>query len=168
MQKIITGKVFVYGANIDTDQIYSGRFLELTDAEDVGKHAMEGVDPAFVREFRPGDIIVASTNFGCGSSREQAAITLKVRGIGAILADSFGRIFYRNAINLGIPLIVCPLIHKMVKKGDLLKVDLTTGQVTNEVTGAKAQAQPLSDYVLKILESGGIKELIRRQIASPA
>ncbi len=168
MQKIITGKVFVYGANIDTDQIYPGRFLELTDPEDVGKHAMEGVDPGFVREFQPGDIIVASTNFGCGSSREQAVITLKARGIGAILADSFGRIFYRNAINLGIPLIVCPLIHRMVKKGDLLKLDLATGQVTNEMTGAKAQAQPLSDYVMKILESGGIKELIRKQIASPA
>ena len=168
MQKIIKGKVFVYGANIDTDQIYPGRFLELTDPEDVGKHALEGVDPGFVKEFQPGDIIVASTNFGCGSSREQAAITLKARGIGAILADSFGRIFYRNAINLGIPVVVCTLIYKMVRKGDLLKVDLTTGQVTNETTGEKVQAQPLSDYVMKILESGGIKELIRQQVTHPA
>ena len=167
MQKIIKGRVFVYGANIDTDQIYPGRFLELTDPEDVGKHAMEGVDPGFVREFQPGDIIAASTNFGCGSSREQAAITLKARGIGAILADSFGRIFYRNAINLGIPLLVCSQVHKIVKKGDFLRVDVTTGQVTNETTGEKAQVQPLSDYVMKILESGGIKELIRKQITSP-
>ena len=165
MQKLIRGKAFVYGPNIDTDQIYPGRFLELTDPEEVGKHAMEGADPGFVGEFQPGDIIVASTNFGCGSSREQAAIALKARGTGAILAGSFARIFYRNAVNLGIPVIVCPDIHKMVKKGDILKIDVTAGQVVNETTGATAQAQPLSDYVLKILESGGIKELIRKQIS---
>jgi 3-isopropylmalate/(R)-2-methylmalate dehydratase small subunit len=168
MEKIIRGKAFVYGANIDTDQIYPGRFLELTDPEDVGQHAMEGADPGFVKAFQPGDIIVASTNFGCGSSREQAAIALKARGTGAILADSFGRIFYRNAVNLGIPVVVCPDVRKMVKRGDLLKVDLTAGRVTNETTGANAQAQPLSDYIMKILESGGIKELIRKQTAHRA
>jgi len=121
-----------------------------------------------VKESKPGDIIVASTNFGCGSSREQAAITLKAVGVGAILADSFARIFYRNAINLGIPLLVCPKIYALVKKGDTLKVNLATGEVVDESTGAKAQAQPLSDYVMKILESGGIKELIRRQVQQEA
>ena len=164
MEKIIKGKAFIFGANIDTDQIYPGRYLELTDPKEVGKHALEGADPSFVKESKAGDIIVASTNFGCGSSREQAAITLKAVGVGAILADSFARIFYRNAINLGIPLLVCPKIHDLVKKGDTVKVDLITGEVVNESTGAKAQAQPLSDYVMKILESGGIKELIRRQV----
>jgi len=163
MEKIVRGKAFIFGANIDTDQIYPGRYLELTDPKEVGKHALEGADPNLVKEFKPGDIIVASTNFGCGSSREQAAITLK-----AILADSFARIFYRNAINLGIPLVVCPKIHGMVKKGDSLRVDLVTGQVINETTGAKAQAQSLSDYVMKILESGGIKPLIRKQIGADA
>jgi 3-isopropylmalate/(R)-2-methylmalate dehydratase small subunit len=163
MEKLIRGRAFVFGANIDTDQIYPGRYLELTDPEDVVKHAMEGADPGFAKEFRPGDIIVASTNFGCGSSREHAAVTLKTAGVGAILADSFGRIFYRNAINLGIPLLVCPHIHDQVKKGDMLKIDLATGLVTNETAGATAQAQPLSDYVMTILESGGIKPLIKSQ-----
>ncbi len=163
MQKILTGKAFVYGANIDTDQIYPGRFLDLTDADQVGKHALEGVDPNFVKEVQPGDLIVASTNFGCGSSREHAAVTLKAAGVGAILADSFGRIFYRNAINLGVPLIVCPGISGIVKRGDELTVDMTTGKVTNVTTGAVAQAQPMSDYVMNILDSGGIKPLIKKQ-----
>ena len=163
MERLIRGRAFVFGANIDTDQIYPGRYLELTDPEDVVKHAMEGADPGFAKEFQPGDIVVASTNFGCGSSREHAAVTLKTMGVGAILADSFGRIFYRNAINLGIPLLACPHIRDRVKKGDILKIDLATGGVTNETTGATAQAQPLSDYVMTILESGGIKPLIKKQ-----
>ena len=163
MQKVLTGKAFVYGPNIDTDQIYPGRFLDLTDPDQVGKHAMEGADPNFVKEVQSGDLIVASTNFGCGSSREHAAVTLKAAGVGAILADSFGRIFYRNVINLGVPLIVCPGISAIVKRGDQLTVDMTTGKVTNETTGASAQAQPLSDYVMNILDSGGIKPLIKKQ-----
>jgi 3-isopropylmalate/(R)-2-methylmalate dehydratase small subunit len=163
MQKVIKGKAFVFGANIDTDQIYPGRYLELTDAHELVKHTMEGIDPGFVKEFQPGDIVVASTNFGCGSSREHAAVALKAVGAGAILADSFGRIFYRNAVNLGIPLLVCPHICDLVRKGDRLKIDFESGLITNETTGATAQAQPLSDYVLKILESGGIKPMIKRQ-----
>ncbi|SDF00091.1 3-isopropylmalate dehydratase small subunit [Sporolituus thermophilus] len=161
MEKTIRGRAFVYGANIDTDQIYPGRYLDLTDPEDVGKHAMEGADPNFVKEFRPGDIIVAATNFGCGSSREHAVVTLKAAGVGCILADSFGRIFYRNAINLGIPLLVCPNISAMVKRGDVLAVNIETGEVVNETTGATAKAQPLSDYIMNILASGGIKPLIK-------
>ena len=163
MQKVLKGKAFVYGANIDTDQIYPGRFLDLTDPDQVAKHALEGADPNFVKEVQPGDLIVASTNFGCGSSREHAAVTLKTAGVGAILADSFGRIFYRNVINLGVPLIVCPGISKIVKRGDVLTVDMTTGKVVNETTGASAQAQPLSEYVMNILASGGIKPLIKKQ-----
>ena len=163
MQKVLKGKAFVYGANIDTDQIYPGRFLDLTEPDQIGKHALEGADPNFVKEVQPGDLIVASTNFGCGSSREHAAITLKSAGVGAVLADSFGRIFYRNVINLGVPLIVCPGISKIVKRGDILTVDMTTGKVLNETTGASAEAQPLSEYVLNILESGGIKPMIKKQ-----
>jgi 3-isopropylmalate/(R)-2-methylmalate dehydratase small subunit len=163
MNKKIRGRAFVFGPNIDTDQIYPGRYLELTDPADVGKHAMEGADPSFVKEFKPGDIIVAATNFGCGSSREHAAVTLKAVEAGVILAESFGRIFYRNAVNLGIPVLVCPGIRKIVNKGDILQVDLETGRLTNETAGISAQAQPLSEYVMKILESGGIKPLIRSQ-----
>ena len=163
MQKVLKGKAFVYGPNIDTDQIYPGRFLDLTDADQVGKHAMEGADANFVKEVQQGDLIVASTNFGCGSSREHAAVTLKAAGVGAILADSFGRIFYRNVINLGVPLIVCPGISGIVKRGDVVSVDMATGKVTNEATGATAQAQPLSEYVMNILDSGGIKPMIKKQ-----
>jgi 3-isopropylmalate dehydratase, small subunit len=164
MPSEIKGKAFVYGTNIDTDQIYPGRFLDLTDPEDVAKHAMEGVDPNFVKEARAGDIIVADTNFGCGSSREHAAVTLKATGIGAVLAESFGRIFYRNAINLGIPLVVCPGIRKQVNKGDTLRIDIASGTVVNETAGTTILAQPLSGYTLEILSSGGIKPMIKKQL----
>lgn len=164
MKTVIKGQTFVFGKNIDTDQIYPGRFVELTDVEDVVKHAMEGADPNFIKEFREGDMIVAGSNFGCGSSREHAAITLKAIGVGAILADSFGRIFYRNAINLGIPVIVCSGITELVKKGDMISVDIVSGEVSNERTGEIIKAQPMSDYVMNILTSGGIKPMIKHQL----
>lgn len=164
MEKIVRGKAFVFGANIDTDQIYPGRFVELTDVEDVAKHAMEGADPDFIKKFSKGDIIVASTNFGCGSSREHAAITLKAIGVGVVLAESFGRIFYRNGINLGVPLLVCPGIDKIVTSGQDLTVNIEAGQIINETTGEVAQAQPMSEYVMNILASGGIKPMIKSQL----
>jgi 3-isopropylmalate/(R)-2-methylmalate dehydratase small subunit len=163
MQNKIKGKAFIFGANIDTDQIYPGRYLELTDPEEVARHAMEGADPDFVKKFQPGDIIVASTNFGCGSSREHAAVALKAIGTGAILASSFGRIFYRNAINLGIPLLVCPRLYELIQPGDFLQIDPASGQVANLTSGKTAMGQPLSDFVLTILKSGGIKPLIKNQ-----
>lgn len=166
MEKVVTGRAFVFGENIDTDQIYPGRFVELTDVEDVAKHAMEGADPNFVKEFTKGDIIVASTNFGCGSSREHAAITLKAAGVGVILAESFGRIFYRNAVNVGVPVLVCPDVSNMVTKGDILAVDIESGIVKNQTTGEVAQAQPISEYMMHILASGGIKPLIKKQLES--
>lgn len=163
MQTVIKGKAFVFGANVDTDQIYPGRYLELTDFPEVAAHAMEGIDPHFRHEFQSGDIIVAATNFGCGSSREHAAIALKAIGVGAIIASSFGRIFYRNAINLGLPLLVCPDIHRSVEKGDLLEIDFATGRILNATKALTLQAQPLSSYVLKILAAGGIKPLIKME-----
>jgi 3-isopropylmalate/(R)-2-methylmalate dehydratase small subunit len=163
MSDIIKGTAFVYGANIDTDQIYPGGYLDLTDPELVARHAMERVDPDFVKEVKWGDMIVAGTNFGCGSSREHAAVTLKASGIAAVLAESFARIFYRNAINLGLPLLVCPGISKQVKRGDRLSVDLTAGRVINESNGAVIEAQPLTAYVMAILENGGVKPMIRKE-----
>jgi 3-isopropylmalate/(R)-2-methylmalate dehydratase small subunit len=163
MVEVVRGNAFLFGPNIDTDQIYPGRFLDITDPKEIGKHAMEGVVPDFCEKFKTGDIIVASTNFGCGSSREHAAVALKAIGIGAVLADSFGRIFYRNAINLGIPLVVCPNIDKHVKQGDILTVDITTGNLVNETTGITIKAQPLTGYVMSILQNGGIKSLIKSQ-----
>ncbi len=167
MKDVITGKAFVYGANVDTDQIYPGGYLDLTDPDLVAGHAMERVDPGFAKEVKPGDMIVAGANFGCGSSREHAAVTLKASGIAAVLAESFARIFYRNAINLGLPLLVCPGIAGLVKRGELLSVDLVAGQVTNQTTGASVTAQPLSAYVMAILENGGVKPMIRKQRGLP-
>lgn len=164
MENILIGQAFVFGKNVDTDQIYPGRFVELTDVEDVAKHAMEGADPNFINEFKKNDIIVASTNFGCGSSREHAAVTLKAIGVGAVLAESFGRIFYRNAINLGIPLIVCPGISKLVNQSDKLSINISSGEVINQSRGQTIKAQPLSEYTLSILEKGGIKPMIKSQI----
>lgn len=162
MKTSIEGRAFVFGKNIDTDQIYPGRFVELTEEKDIARHAMEGADPNFVKEFKRGDIIVAATNFGCGSSREHAAITLKAVGVGAILADSFGRIFYRNAINLGLPLLVCPGIGVAVKAGEVLAIDIATGKVVDQSSGTVLQAQPLSGYPMEILRHGGIKPLIKK------
>jgi 3-isopropylmalate/(R)-2-methylmalate dehydratase small subunit len=167
MKGAISGTAFVYGANVDTDQIYPGGYLDLTDPELVARHAMERVDPDFVKEVKPGDMIVAGANFGCGSSREHAAVTLKAAGIAVVLADSFARIFYRNAINLGLPLLVCTGIARLVKRGDLLSVDLATGAVINRTSGATATAEPLSAYVMAILENGGVKPMIRKQRGLP-
>ena len=163
MKTLLKGRAFVFGNNIDTDQIYPGRFVEYTNVEDVAKYAMFGADPEFVKEVQEGDIIVAGTNFGCGSSREHAAITLKAVGVGAIIAESFARIFYRHAINLGLPLIVCPRIMKLVESGEMIRIDLSTGLISNDKGVLKA-AEPLSEYVLSILQSGGIKPLVREQL----
>lgn len=157
----VRGKAFVFGKNIDTDQIYPGRFVEYTDVEDVKKYAMYGADEDFVKKFRPGDIIVAGTNFGCGSSREHAAITLKAVGAGAILAESFGRIFFRNAINLGVPVITCREVTKIVTDGDEIEVDIESGKIKNLTTGASTEAVPMPPYIMNILKSGGIKPMIK-------
>lgn len=156
---VLRGRAFVYGANIDTDQIYPAPLLTITDADKVGEHAMEGVDPDFVRECRPGDMIVAGTNFGCGSSREHAAVTLKAAGVSAVIAASFGRIFFRNAINLGLPVLICKDLQ--ASRGDWLSLDPATGQIFNETTGQRFQAEPLSGYVLDIIRHGGIKPMMR-------
>ena len=165
MQKLLSGNAFVFGKNVDTDQIYPGRFVEFTDVEDIAKYAMFGADPEFTCKVKKGDFIVAGTNFGCGSSREHAAITLKAVGVGAIIAESFARIFYRNAINLGIPLIVCPNISQLIQTGDRLSLDLHSGEIRHEKS-LIATTEPMSEYVLNILESGGIKPLIKQQLAA--
>ena len=125
---------------------------------------MEGANPDFVAAFQPGDIIVGGTNFGCGSSREHAAIALKGVGASVILAESFARIFYRNSINLGVPLLVCPGILELVKDQDILELDIETGKAQNLRTRLELNVQPLSDYVLDILQMGGIKTLVKNQL----
>jgi 3-isopropylmalate/(R)-2-methylmalate dehydratase small subunit len=165
MKTILEGNAYTFGKNLDTDQIYPGQYLELAQVEDIKQHALEGADPNFIKKFRPGDIIVAGTNFGCGSSREHAAIALKAVGAGVVLAESFARIFFRNAINLGLPLLVSPGITDHVSMGDTLKIDLKNGLVHNKSTGNGLNVQPLSGYVFDILESGGIKPLVKKQLA---
>ncbi len=160
MEKVIRGKAYCFGNNIDTDQIYPGRYLELTDAEDLAKHTLEGADPTFVERFTPGGIVVAGTNFGCGSSREHAAITLQAAGVRLLIAESFARIFYRNCINLGLPLLVCPDIAKLVAEGDELMVDFEEGVIENISSKKKIQGEKISDYAFHILEAGGIKPLL--------
>ncbi len=163
MEKELNGKAFVFSKNIDTDQIYPGRYLAETLPENIGRHAMKGADQEFIRQVQPGDIIVAGTNFGCGSSREHAAIALKASGISVVLAESFGRIFYRNGINLGLPLIVVPGITAQVETGHQLSVIVETGWIVNQTTGKQIKGDQISEYMFTILDGGGIKNLIHKQ-----
>jgi len=159
----ISGQAFIFANNIDTDQIYPGRYLELVDPQEIAKHCLEGANPDFIHQLRVGDIVVAGKNFGCGSSREHAVITLVHAGVGAVVAESFGRIFYRNAINLGLPVLVCPGIAAQVREGDMLEINLKEGTVLKQRDGEIIQGEKLSDYVIEILQSGGIKPLFKKR-----
>lgn len=163
MNQEYNGKAYTFGKNIDTDQIYPGQYLELVKPEEIARHCLQGADPEFAGKVQPGDIVIAATNFGCGSSREHAAIALKTAKVGVVVAESFARIFYRNAINLALPLLVCKGIRDTVNPGDELKVNLETGTVENKTTGAVLQGEQLSPYAMNILESGGIKAIFRER-----
>lgn len=164
MDFIITGNIVVLGNNIDTDQIYPGRYLELVSPEDLGLHCLEGVDPMIASNFKKGDIVVAGTNFGCGSSREHAPVALLSMGAGAVIADSFARIFFRNAINLGLPLIVCPGISKKLKTGDRITLDIKGGRVSVEGSGEIFVCDKIGEQAMDILDAGGIKPLMRARM----
>ena len=161
METVITGTALVVGNNIDTDIIYPGRFLELTDPGEIGSHCLAGLSEDFAPNFPKGGIVVAGTNFGCGSSREHAPIALIHMGAGAVLADSFARIFFRNAINLGLPVIVCKGIAAHVKDGQTLRLDMTAGTVTIAETGEVLPAEALGEKAMESLSAGGIKPLMR-------
>jgi 3-isopropylmalate/(R)-2-methylmalate dehydratase small subunit len=167
METKIAGEALVLGKNIDTDQIYPGRFLEIVDPGEIGKHCLWGVDERIAGSFPPGGIIVAGSNFGCGSSREHAAIALVSMGVGAVVAESFARIFFRNGINLGLPLVGCPGITGKVQDGDTLEVDLAKNLVVIPRTGELLPFPPMGDHVLAILRAGGVKALFRERAASP-
>ena len=160
MNDLIQASCHVLGDHIDTDQIYPGRYLELTDHTQIGKHVLEGFDPEMPNRIRPGDILVAGRNFGCGSSREHAAITLKNSGVSMVIAQSFARIFYRNAINLGIPLLECKK-KDIADSGDLLCVHVRKGMIENLTRQTCYEAIPLSDYMMHILEHGGVIEMMK-------
>lgn len=160
MKNVYEGRIVVVGNNVDTDQIYPGPYLELTDPKAIGSHCLEGIDSNIAKTFPQGGIVVAGTNFGCGSSREHAPISLINMGASLVLADSFARIFFRNAINLGLPLIVCKGISQKVQTGQTLKVDVMQGSVTIAETGEVLPCEAFSEQTVKILSAGGIKALM--------
>lgn len=164
METKIKGKVVVLNDNIDTDQIYPGRFLEIVNPQEIGVHCLSGVDENIAKNFKKGDIVVAGTNFGCGSSREHAPISLLNMGASLVLADSFARIFFRNSINLGLPLLVCKGISKVLNNGDEIEVDIVEGTVKVLKTGEILQADKIGEYAMNILEAGGIKPLFREKM----
>ena len=163
MKTVFEGKALVVGNNVDTDLIYPGRFLELTDPKEIGSHCLAGISEDISPNFPAGGIVVAGTNFGCGSSREHAPIALINMGAAAVLADSFARIFFRNGINLGLPLVVCKGISKHVQDGQTLRLDLNAGTVTIVETGEVLHAEALGGKAMEILEAGGIKPLMRKR-----
>ena len=150
------GKAFVYGDNVDTDVIIPARYLNAPTAEELAKHCMEDIDTEFVKEVKTGDIMVGGENFGCGSSREHAPIAIRASGISCVIAASFARIFYRNAINIGFPILECPEAVAGIKKGDEVKVDADTGVITNVTTGKIFKATPFPTFINGIIEKGGL------------
>lgn len=163
METKLTGAVTLVGDNIDTDQIYPGRFLEITDPREIGSHCLCGVDENIAPSFPAGGIVVAGRNFGCGSSREHAPIALLNMGAAAVLADSFARIFFRNAINLGLPCVVCKGLAGAVEGGWHVSLDLEAGTVTVAESGAVLPCEKLGDQAWKILAAGGIKPMMRHR-----
>ena len=161
----LRGKVHKYGANVDTDAIIPARYLNISEPEELAHHCMEDVDSEFLTRVEPGDIIVADTNFGCGSSREHAPLALKAAGISCVIAKSFARIFFRNAINIGLPLLECGGAVDSAGAGDVLEVDLTTGEITNVTRGETSVAEPYPGFMMGIINAGGLVEYTRRKLA---
>ena len=157
-----TRSVHRYGANIDTDVILPGKYLNLYTPEELGPHCMEGLDPGFIQRVRPGDVIIAGSNFGTGSSREHAPIAIKAAGISCIIATSYARIFYRNAINIGLPVFECADIVTAVKHGDAIEADIAKGLFT--VNGVAFQAKPFPPYIQDIINAGGLVPFVSRQL----
>jgi 3-isopropylmalate dehydratase small subunit len=152
----LRGRVWKYGDNIDTDAIVPARYLNVSTPEELAAHCMEDLDASFVGQVKAGDIVVGGANFGCGSSREHAPLALKGSGISCVVAESFARIFYRNAINIGLPILECPDAVAGTEPGQSLEVDLSTGVIANLDTGETFQAEPYPDFLMRIIESGGL------------
>ena len=160
------GTAHRYGRDVDTDVIIPARYLNTSDPAELAKHCLEDLDAAFVDRVKPGDILVAEENFGCGSSREHAPIAIKAAGIDAVIAKSFARIFYRNAINTGLAIMECPEAVDAIRAGDTVSVDTATGTIRDETTGQKFQAQPFPGFVSEIIEAGGLVNRWKAKLAN--
>jgi 3-isopropylmalate/(R)-2-methylmalate dehydratase small subunit len=158
---ILKGKAFKYGSNVNTDEIIPARFLNTSDSKELAKHCMEDLDKDFVNKARKGDFIVAENNFGCGSSREHAGISIKAAGVCAVIANSFARIFFRNAINIGLPILECPKAVSGIRKGDKIEVDLASGVIKNATKNEAYQAQPFPKFMQDIVNKGGLLAYIK-------
>ena len=150
------GKAWKFGKNIDTDLIIPARYLNTSDPDELAEHCMEDADPGFASNVESGDIIVADTNFGCGSSREHAPIAIKAAGVACVIAPSFARIFYRNAFNMGLPIFECPEAVSAFNQGDVVEIDADTGTITNTTRGVTVQAQPIPDFMQELIADGGL------------
>lgn len=156
-----SGFVHKYGDNVDTDVIIPARYLNSPDAKELAQHCMEDIDVDFVKNVKPGDIIVANENFGCGSSREHAPISIKASGVSCVIATTFARIFYRNAINVGLPILECKEASQKIEKGDKVEIDFDTGTITNVTKGEKYQAEPFPEFIQNIINKGGLLNSIK-------
>ena len=150
------GKTFVYGDNVDTDVIIPARYLNTSNAEELAKHCMEDIDISFKDRVKPGDIMVAGKNFGCGSSREHAPVAIKASGISLVIADDFARIFYRNSINVGLPILECPEAAQKINDGDEIEADFDTGIITDKTTGERFASKPFPEFIKNIMANGGL------------
>lgn len=156
------GFVHKYPDNVDTDVIIPARYLNTPDAKELAAHCMEDIDPDFVKKVQPGDIMVGGANFGCGSSREHAPLAIKTAGVSCVIAATFARIFYRNAINIGLPILECPAASEAIQAGDKVHVDFDTGKITDETTGQTFQAQPFPPFIQEIIKAGGLMNSIKQ------
>ena len=153
---IIKGKTWTFGENIDTDVIIPGRYLRTFNPQDLADHVLEGERPDFTKNVKSGDIIVADENFGCGSSREHAPLCLKTAGVSCVIAETFARIFYRNAINIGLPIIECPEAARGIEAGDEVEVDFDSGKIYNRTKGTEFQGQAFPEFMQKLIAAGGL------------
>lgn len=164
----LTGKAWVFGDNIDTDVIIPARRLNMSTAEELAKYVMEDLDPTLAGRIQPGDIFVAGKNFGCGSSREHAPLALKGAGVACVIAESFARIFYRNAINIGLPILESPEAARRIRQGDQVTVDLSTGVIIDETTGEQFHSEPYPEFILQIIRAGGLIAKTRQDLLGGA
>ena len=163
---MLKGKVHKYGADVNTDVIIPGRYLNVSDPAELVKHCMEDIDKGFMSRVEPGDIIMATANFGCGSSREHAPLAIKAAGISCVIAKSFARIFFRNAINIGLPVLECAEAVDNTEAGNILEVDLSSGKIKNVTNGMAFTANPYPDFMAKLISTGGLIEYTKKRLAS--